>query len=50
MNLVYVYGRAMILKRTLGTRTAAGFLRNKGVNLVTALAVLTTRYGKQFAQ
>lgn len=32
--------RALIIKRTLGTRRAAGFLRNRGVSLRDALYIL----------
>lgn len=35
--------RAQILKRTLGTRRAAGFLRNRGVSLEEAPAILAPR-------
>jgi len=35
--------RALILKRTLGTRVAAGFLRNRGVSLDEAVAILAKR-------
>lgn len=35
--------RALILKRTLGTRVAAGFLRNRGVALEEAVRILATR-------
>ena len=36
------YARACIIQRTLGTRAAAGFLRNAGFRLETALALLAT--------
>lgn len=32
--------RALIIKKTLGTRRAAGFLRNRGVSLDEALDIL----------
>lgn len=32
--------RALIIKRTLGVRKAAGFLRNRGVSLDEALYIL----------
>jgi hypothetical protein len=33
--------RALLIKKSLGVRTAAGFLRNKGVSLDEALMILT---------
>ena len=39
----YIAQRALILKRTLGTRTAAGFLRNKGISIGSALELLCGR-------
>ena len=36
--------RALRLKRSLGTRVAAGYLRNKGFALKVALAILTTPF------
>ena len=38
----HYYARACIIQRTLGTRAAAGFLRNAGFRLETALALLAT--------
>ena len=38
----HYYARACIIQRTLGTRVAAGFLRNAGFRLETALALLAT--------
>ena len=38
----YYYARACLIQRTLGTRAAAGFLRNAGFRLETALALLAT--------
>ena len=35
-----IYHRAIFIKKTLGTRRAAGFLRNKGVALELAVKVL----------
>lgn len=32
--------RALLIQRTLGTRFAAGYLRNRKISLETALAVL----------
>lgn len=32
--------RALLLKRTLGVRTAAGYLRNRGVSLEGAVSIL----------
>jgi hypothetical protein len=36
----HIYHRALFIKKTLGTRRAAGFLRNKGVPLNIAVKVL----------
>jgi len=33
--------RALLIKNSLGTRKAAGFLRNRGVSLEDALLILT---------
>lgn len=38
----YHRARAIILARSLGTRTAAGYLRNLGYRLEFALAILAT--------
>lgn len=38
MQLIRI--RALELKRTLGTRVAAGYLRNRGVSLEGAIAML----------
>ena len=38
----HYYARACSIQRTLGTRAAAGFLRNAGFRLETALALLAT--------
>ena len=38
----HYYARAVLIQRTLGTRAAAGFLRNAGFRLETALAILAT--------
>lgn len=35
-----IFSKALHIKRTLGTRCAAGFLRNRGVSLQVALSVL----------
>lgn len=35
--------RAIMIQRSLGTRTAAGFLRNRHVSLEEALAILAPR-------
>ena len=40
--MAYLY-RALDIKRTLGVRTAAGYLRNRGVSLEQALAILTRK-------
>ena len=36
-----VHARALMIQRTLGTRRAAGYLRNQGVTLRLAFHVLT---------
>ena len=38
----HYYARACVIQASLGTRAAAGFLRNAGFRLETALAVLAT--------
>ena len=38
----HYYARACIIQSTLGTRAAAGFLRNAGFSLESALALLAT--------
>ena len=38
----HYFARACLIQRTLGTRAAAGFLRNAGFRLETALALLAT--------
>ena len=38
----HYYARACIIQRTIGTRAAAGFLRNAGFRLESALALLAT--------
>ena len=38
----HYYARACLIQQTLGTRAAAGFLRNAGFRLETALALLAT--------
>ena len=38
----HYYARACLIQQTLGTRAAAGFLRNAGFRLETALAILAT--------
>lgn len=43
MNTFKHANRALILKRTLGTRCAAGFLRNREVPLEEALFLLVGR-------
>ena len=35
--------RALAIKRTLGVRTAAGYLRNRGVHVELAVALLARR-------
>lgn len=40
MPTQYLYTRAQFLARTLGTRTAAGYLRNRQVPLSDALRAL----------
>jgi hypothetical protein len=44
-DLHYCINEARRIKRTLGTRTAAGYLRNQGVDLSLALAFLVARRG-----
>ena len=36
------FARACVIQRTLGTRAAAGFLRNAGFRIESALALLAT--------
>ena len=38
----HYYARACLIQQTLGTRAAAGFLRNAGFRLEAALAILAT--------
>ena len=38
----HYYAHAVLIQRTLGTRAAAGFLRNAGFRIETALALLAT--------
>ena len=38
----HYYARAVLIQRTLGTSAAAGFLRNAGFRLESALALLAT--------
>ena len=38
----HYYARACQIQRTLGTRAAAGFLRNAGFRIESALALLAT--------
>ena len=38
----HYYARACIIQQTLGTRAAAGFLRNAGFRIESALALLAT--------
>ena len=38
----HYFARACLIQRTLGTRAAAGFLRNAGFRIETALALLAT--------
>ena len=38
----HYYARACIIQQTLGTRAAAGFLRDAGFRLESALALLAT--------
>lgn len=42
-RLTHLTFRAMEIKRTLGTRCAAGFLRNRGCTLEAAMFILTGR-------
>jgi hypothetical protein len=43
MSLVEVFIRSQFLRRTLGTRVAAGYLRNRSVSIETALYLLTRK-------
>ena len=38
----HYYARAVLIQRTIGTRAAAGFLRNAGFRIESALALLAT--------
>lgn len=44
-DLPYCINEARRIKRSLGVRTAAGYLRNQGVDLSLALAFLVSRRG-----
>jgi hypothetical protein len=41
MTLTNIFIRSQFLRRTLGTRVAAGYLRNRSVSIETALYLLT---------
>ena len=41
--LSLVFTRSQFLQRTLGTRVAAGYLRNRSVSIETALYLLTRK-------
>jgi hypothetical protein len=43
-TLTQLIVRARNIKKSLGTRAAAGFLRNRGVSLNVALHILTRSY------
>jgi hypothetical protein len=47
MRLIPIFNKAMNLNRTLGTRTAAGYLRNQGVSFEGALYLLCARYPRK---
>ena len=40
MTMQLIRIRALELKRTLGTRVAAGYLRNRGISMEGAVAIL----------
>lgn len=41
--MLKIVKKALHLKRNLGTRTAAGFLRNQGVDVESAVGILATQ-------
>ena len=42
-SLANIFTRSQFLQRTLGTRVAAGYLRNRSVSIETALYLLTRK-------
>lgn len=43
MSKIKIFNKARNIKKSLGVRVAAGYLRNQGVTLETALYLLTTK-------
>lgn len=43
MSKIKIFQRAKSIKSSLGVRVAAGYLRNQGVSLETALYLLTVK-------
>lgn len=43
MSKLHIFNRSLFLKRTLGIRCAAGYLRNRGVSVETAVYLLATK-------
>ncbi len=43
MSKIKIFNKARNIKNSLGVRTAAGYLRNQGVTLETALYLLTIK-------
>lgn len=43
MSKIKIFNKARNIKKSLGVRTAAGYLRNQGVTLETALYLLTIK-------
>ena len=43
MVFTRIFERSLMIKRSLGTRVAAGYLHNRGVSIETALYLLTVK-------
>ena len=43
MSKIKIFNKARNIKKSLGVRTAAGYLRNQGVSLEAALYLLTVK-------
>lgn len=43
MSKIKIFNKAQNIKNSLGVRVAAGYLRNQGVSLETALYLLTIK-------
>lgn len=43
MSKIKIFNKARNIQKSLGVRTAAGYLRNQGVSLETALYLLTIK-------